>query len=74
MLETQNSDTLLAVECGPVVMIYLNSVSMNNIGLKVQGLESTLVIIFRKFEKHDPSYVENYTHTHTITWDWLKSP
>ena len=40
---------------------------MNNIGLKVQGLESTLVIIFRKFEKHDPSYVENYTHTHTHT-------
>ena len=44
---------------------------MNNIGLKVQGLESTLVIIFRKFEKHDPSYVENYTHTHTHTHDNL---
>ena len=48
-----------------MVMIYLNLVSMNNIGMKVQGSECTLVIIFRKVEKHDLSYVENYTHTHT---------
>jgi len=32
--------------------------------MKVQGSEITLVIIFRKVEKHDLSYVENYTHTH----------